>query len=618
MGKQSIFLFLCVLGLLLVLAPSAAADRGISLTSINPASAHAGTTVECDIQGQFLADHHAGDPEFSLVRGAITIAGRTTSWDTSRGKWAKWAKATFVLPSSTAPGAYDLNASQDVGHRSGSRYTCSLPDAFQVLNTTLTTLVITSTKPTSVAAGSGELTLTVYGSGFVATRHQRAQRTHFRGSEVFWNGAEMSTAYISSTELRAMIPAARLATPGTAQVTVHNISDGTVSNVVTFTITTGAQAPTLTGLSPSSTVIGGPAFSLGVTGTNFVSGASGAVVRWNGSDLVTSRDSSTHLTAAVPAALIAAAGSATITVRNGTSPSAPLSNALTFSVANKVPLLTSISPTQVWAGYVRNDVVLTVTGGSFVNGSHVMLGSAEKTGTTFVSAAQLALPLLAADMAVPGTVYVGVKNPAPGGGLSVTTKPLAVVAETSDPLLTISGADSAWHNTPVALSFSATDGQSGVQKLQYQSPPTVAAWTDGASYTVPLTTQGAITVSVQALDWCNRVGTASATVNIDTTQPTTDALNAVSVKKGKSAKLKYRIAEPTNLSPTAQVVLKVVAARSGRTVKTLAINAAPMNATQSTSFKVTFKKGAYKWYVYATDLAGNTQENVAKASLKVK
>ena len=618
MGKQSIFLFLCVLGLLLVLAPSAAADRGISLTGINPASAHAGTTVECAIQGQFLADHHAGDPEFSLVRGAITIAGRTTSWDTSRGKWAKWAKATFVLPSSTAPGAYDLNASQDVGHRSGSRYTCSLPDAFQVLNTTLTSLVITSTKPTSVAAGSGELTLTVYGSGFVATRHQRAQRTHFRGSEVFWNGAEMSTAYISSTELRAIIPAARLATPGTARVTVHNISDGTLSNVVTFTITTGAQAPTLTGLSPSSTVIGGPAFSLGVTGTNFVSGASGAVVRWNGSDLVTSRDSSTHLTAAVPAALIAAAGSATITVRNGTSPSAPLSNALTFSVANKVPLLTSISPTQVWAGYVRNDVVLTVTGGSFVNGSHVMLGSAEKTGTTFVSAAQLALPLLAADMAVPGTVYVGVKNPAPGGGLSVTTKPLAVVAETSDPLLTISGADSAWHNKPVALSFSATDGQSGVQKLQYQSPPTVAAWTDGASYTVPLTTQGAITVSVQALDWCNRVGTASATVKIDTTQPTTDALNAVSVKKGKSAKLKYRIAEPTNLSPTAQVVLKVVAARSGRTVKTLAINAAPMNATQSTSFKVTFKKGAYRWYVYATDLAGNPQANVDSARFTVK
>ena len=39
------------------------------------------------------------------------------------------------------------------------------------------------------------------------------------------------------------------------------------------------------------------------------------------------------------------------------------------------------------------------------------------------------------------------------------------------------------------------------------------------SYTVPTSTQGAIQVNVQALDWCNKVGTASATVYIDTTNP---------------------------------------------------------------------------------------------------
>ena len=105
---------------------------------------------------------------------------------------------------------------------------------------------------------------------------------------------------------------------------------------------------------------------------------------------------------------------------------------------------------------------------------------------------------------------MSVKNPPfPPGVPSALALLLPVVAETTDPLVTIGGADSAWHKTPVALTFSATDSQSGVQKVQYQSPPTVAAWTDGAAYTVPISTQGAIIVNAQALDWCNRVGTAS-------------------------------------------------------------------------------------------------------------
>jgi hypothetical protein len=191
------------------------------------------------------------------------------------------------------------------------------------------------------------------------------------------------------------------------------------------------------------------------------------------------------------------------------------------------------------------------------------------------------------------------------------------VAETTDPTVTIGGADSAWHKTPVALTFTALDGQSGVQKVQYQSPPAVSSWTDGAAYTVPTTTEGPIAVSVQALDWCNRIGTASATVNIDTTKPETEALNNASVKRRKTANLKFRVSEPANLSPSAKVVIKVKR-RNGTTAKTITIAAAPMNAQQTASFKCTLAKGTYKWYVYATDLARNTQDNVAQATLKVK
>jgi hypothetical protein len=182
MGRRSILFFICALGSLLVALPGAAATPGISLNNMSPASAYAGASVECTIQGRFFAGRY---PEFSLVRGATTIVGRTTGWDTSRGRWAKWAKATFALPSGTAPGSYDLHAVQVVGPPPVSEYAASLASAFQVLNTAL---VLTSTNPTSVAAGSRDLTLTVYGGGFVPIVYQPPSIVPVLWSKVFWNG----------------------------------------------------------------------------------------------------------------------------------------------------------------------------------------------------------------------------------------------------------------------------------------------------------------------------------------------------------------------------------------------------------------------------------------------
>ena len=88
----------------------------------------------------------------------------------------------------------------------------------------------------------------------------------------------------------------------------------------------GPATPTLTTLSPSSAVAGGPAFTLTVNGSNFVSGS---VVRWNGANRTTTFVSATQLTAAITAADIAAAGSASVTVQN---PGGAVSNALTFTI----------------------------------------------------------------------------------------------------------------------------------------------------------------------------------------------------------------------------------------------------------------------------------------------
>jgi subtilase family serine protease len=86
--------------------------------------------------------------------------------------------------------------------------------------------------------------------------------------------------------------------------------------------------PTLSKLSPSSATAGGAAFTLTVTGTNFVSTST---IQWNGTGLTTTYVSGTKLTASVAASNIATAGKASVTVVNPT-PGGGTSNGLTFTI----------------------------------------------------------------------------------------------------------------------------------------------------------------------------------------------------------------------------------------------------------------------------------------------
>jgi hypothetical protein len=71
--------------------------------------------------------------------------------------------------------------------------------------------------------------------------------------------------------------------------------------------------PVVTQLVPASVAHGAAAFTLTINGSSF---ASNAVVNWNGTALTTSFVTANQLTAAVPAASIAGAGSVPVTVTN--------------------------------------------------------------------------------------------------------------------------------------------------------------------------------------------------------------------------------------------------------------------------------------------------------------
>jgi hypothetical protein len=150
------------------------------------------------------------------------------------------------------------------------------------------------------------------------------------GSEVLWNNSQVSTTFVSSTSLTAQIPASDLSAAGTANVTVQTPAPGGgTSSALTFTINAPTNpAPTVTSISPSSATAAGPAFTLTVTGANFISGSE---VLWNGGQVSTTFVSSTSLTAQIPASDLASAGTASIAVQNP-APGGGLSGGLTFTV----------------------------------------------------------------------------------------------------------------------------------------------------------------------------------------------------------------------------------------------------------------------------------------------
>lgn len=261
--------------------------------------------------------------------------------------------------------------------------------------------VITAINPSAVSSGGPNFTLTVTGTGFV------------QGSVVRFNNADRTTTFVSATEVRAIIQAGDIINGGTANITVFNPAPaGGTSNTATLTI--NFAPPVITLLSPSSAVAGGQAFQLNVTGTNF---APGSVVRWNGEDRTTAFISVTELAAQIPAADIANAGTATVTVFSP-SPGGGLSNAITFTInpqARPLPRISALSPSSALAG--SPEITLTVTGTNFVSDS-VVRWNGQPRATTFVNSTQVTALIPASDLASVGNALVTVFTPPAGGGES--------------------------------------------------------------------------------------------------------------------------------------------------------------------------------------------------------
>lgn len=173
--------------------------------------------------------------------------------------------------------------------------------------------VLSSVNPNTTTAGGPSFTLTATGTDFIS------------GSTIDWNGTALSTTYVSATSLTAVVPAANIAAAGTNTITVTTTGAGT-SSAVNFTVQSPA-APVLSSISPSTITAGSSSFTLTATGTSFMNNST---INWNGSALSTTYVNSTSLTATIPAANVATAGTASVTVNT---PNGGTSAAFTFTIS---------------------------------------------------------------------------------------------------------------------------------------------------------------------------------------------------------------------------------------------------------------------------------------------
>ena len=171
----------------------------------------------------------------------------------------------------------------------------------------------------------------------------------------------------------------------------------------------GSQ-PLITALDPYTATMGAPAFTLMVEGSGYISGSQ---VLWNGTALPTTFVDGSHLTAAVDAAQVAAAGVVSVTVQGPVG--GFTSNTALFVVAAPLPVINSVSPGSVMAGSAGS--TLTVSGSGFSAGAQV-LWNGDPLPTEVLSATQLRAQLPAALLVNGQTAGIAVRNGPPDGSIS--------------------------------------------------------------------------------------------------------------------------------------------------------------------------------------------------------
>lgn len=315
--------------------------------------------------------------------------------------------------------------------------------------------VLSALSPSTVVAGGADTPVTITGAAFT------------RDSVVRVGGDDLATTFVSTSELVATVPAARIASAGAVTLTVVTPEPGGGSASLDLSVVRGVA--TLLSLSPAAILVGSSAQPLTIEGVDF---ASGAIVDIDGTAYAPASIAPDRVEVMLPVAFLTEHGEHLVSVVN---PGAAPSNTLTLQLTYPAPDARTLAPGRVVAGVATT---LLVNGRDFTPDS-VVLVDGRRLATTFIADYQLSVAV-PTDLA-PGLHEVVVETPAPGGGTSApVTLPVDAPAQPEFTLLCPLG------------SFSMPAGQLYLQgcnvmsNLGYSGTVSFSCTTDGgATCTAP-------------------------------------------------------------------------------------------------------------------------------------
>jgi sugar lactone lactonase YvrE len=202
----------------------------------------------------------AATPTFSPVAGTYTAAQTVTISDTTAGATIYYTtNGTTPTTSSTVySGTITVSSTETleaIATATGYSTSAVASAAYTISIPTNPVPAISGISPAFTNAGGTVFTLTVNGSGFIAS------------STVNWGTSTFTTTYVSATQLTTQVPVADIATAGTIAITVQNPAPGGgTSNAWQFEVdsaSSGSTAPTIT--STTETVAAGSTANYPVT-----------------------------------------------------------------------------------------------------------------------------------------------------------------------------------------------------------------------------------------------------------------------------------------------------------------------------------------------------------------
>ncbi len=239
-------------------------------------------------------------------------------------------------------------------------------------------------------AGDAAFTLTITGSHFTAA------------SIVRWNTVELATTFVSESELKAAVPAGQLASAGIAHITVTDRNGAAASDPVEFAVDATNPVPMILSVAPNSMTAGTAAFTLTVTGSNYVASS---LIKWNGLALPTTYVSATQLTAQIPASALLSTGVINVSVFTGT-PGGGSSGTMPFTVSGPVGSTPVTVPNEV--GKTQATGSSAITGAGLTVGTITMASSATVASGDIIAESPSAGTKVASGSAVSLVVSTGV------------------------------------------------------------------------------------------------------------------------------------------------------------------------------------------------------------------